>query len=478
MTGLSFAPPLPKNLSCFLEALEYFSQQLIEESSVVVAFSGGLDSTVLLHLLSQSAQFNGRLSACYIDHGLQPELSKEWALHCEAICNALSVPYQSKKVTITSTKRKGVESVARTLRYQALTEGLSEQKAVLVTGHHQRDQAETLILNLTRGAGVSGLAAMPVSKMIDTDAGLVRHLRPLLAIPHSQFIEYAEHFSLSWVEDPSNQSERFKRNIVRHQVLPVLAEHWPNIERTLSRTAQNMSEAQFLLDKMAQDTLGLQAGFRHYLDLSLLAALDWRELKNCIRYWLSDQFLLVLSVTHYEWIHSVILCGGVSKQGRFSYQLGQGELRFYRHRLYYQLKQPVVYSIGLLDALRLLNRFENDILIDQVQACDDSVLSLPVWCFSQMIDPTSLHRFNIRSIHYTDDIDRKKLKSFFQQGGVPTWERAVWPVLEMDGQMVSVLGCAACLNDGSSGKGLMATDENRYVLSLSLLDVYELMQLT
>lgn len=442
---------VPNELACFSEALQAFVNQLSENTQVTVAYSGGLDSTVLLHLLSLSPCLKKRLTAHYIDHGLQAE-SSDWRTHCQEVCDLLGISFQSTQVLITSVKREGIEAVARRLRYQALTCGCCLKKNVLVTGHHQRDQAETVLLNLARGSGVSGLSGMPDSKVLCTEKGALVHRRPLLNIPYHKLVAYANHFQLRWVEDPSNASTQYRRNVIRQEVLPVLKHYWSDVEATIARTATNMSEAQILLDRMASVAVNKMQNTAFYFDFFQLNTLDWLEQKNSLRYWFFKQFKLVLSSKHYDWIKTVLDQNAESRQGAFSYKMRKGQLRFYRQRLYYQVNAPVPFLFkGVLykseknpPPLLQLNLSEKGLVLTPVLP-----LNLPanlleqkggIWVLdSHFID--CLPKLVVRSLSEKDKVNRKKLKTFFQKKAIPTWERSVWPVIECDGVVVSVLGC-------------------------------------
>ncbi len=446
---------------CLSQALEYFEAHVSGLSHITVAFSGGLDSTVLLHLLSGSS-LKGRLNAHYVDHGLQ-SASADWAQHCQEVCDGLSIPFQVSQVCIASTQRTGMESVARKQRYLALTKGKTFEQDVLVTGHHQRDQAETLLLNLARGAGVTGLSAMPYSKVLRTESGEVTHIRPLLGVSYSSLVLYARFFDLDWIEDPSNASVDYRRNRVRHTVLPALQSSWPAIEKTLARTADHLSEAQQLLDRLARTQL---ASVKHgencdtlYFDFEKVAGLDWVEKKNCLRYWISQQGKTALSSKHYEWIKQVLSQQAKSRQGAFSYQLPTGVLRFYKHRLYYQtagfsefrykgisfhstLFSEEVVELEKANKLFLILQLRHGKLYLETVSCLES-REYYLWEIdSKWRD--MLPAMVLRNVSEEDDLNRKKLKHFFQSNGVPSWERPFWPVLEYQNTIVSVLGCPAC----------------------------------
>lgn len=455
---LTDKPCIPESLGCFMDALELFTSQVSGYSRITIAYSGGLDSSVLLHLLSLAPQLKGRLFAHYVDHGLQEE-SSDWAVHCKEVSLSLGVPFLSSTLQWTGVSRQGVEAVARKLRYQKLTENGHFETDILVTGHHQRDQAETLLLNLVRGSGVSGLAAMPVLKKIKTSQGGAIHIRPLLHIPYAALNHYAHHFNLSWVEDPSNQETHYRRNMIRQEVLPVLATYWPEVEKTLARTADNMSEARTLLDRMAKKTLEAFPSFTRYFDFGELSSLDWLEQKNCLRYWFFNAFQIVLSTKHYDWVKGVLEQNSTSKNSAFSYQIKQGALYFYQYRLYY-LKRPLgsycFYGLFQEEGQGFEpKQGEYSWLIslkkEQVGLRLAPLLE-PHTYYSWQIESNfarHLPEFVLRNLSSEDKVNRKKLKAFFQKNKIPVWERKVWPVLVYDGQVVSILGCASCLSDGA-----------------------------
>ncbi len=442
---------LPEELSDFTDALRVFLTEVNSQTTVSVAFSGGLDSTVLLHLLSQNElarPLKKHLYAHYIDHGLQV-ISLDWKTHCKEVCESFQVPFESSVIEIQKTQRKGIESVARKLRYQALSGQLPRADDILVTGHHQRDQVETVLLNLVRGAGVAGLSAMPYQKEIALVSGSIRHIRPLLAIPYKKLVAYADYFQLCWIEDPSNESLDFKRNVMRHEVLPVLQAHWPNVEKTIARGAQNMSEALLLLDRMASQLLAPHKQSNYYLDLNLFHDLDWLEQKNIIRFWFSKIRSQPLTLKHYEWILSVLLAKSISRQNAFSCQLAQGELAFFRGRLYYLPELPKPFSIFLDEFLNTIRCYQKQRGEFSRQSSENSVITHGYELTISQELLSKSHLIEVRSLSQDDGLKRKRLKTFFQEHSVPVWERKVWPILVLQGELVGVLGCSNCLNPPS-----------------------------
>ncbi|WP_420232048.1 tRNA lysidine(34) synthetase TilS [Pseudomonas sp. ABY48] len=258
-----------------------------------IAFSGGLDSTVLLHLLVSlsKTQTLPPLSAIHVHHGLQA-VADAWPEHCRSVCEALGVPLQVIEVQVQP--GASVERAAREARYGAFVAQLHSNE-VLLTGQHRDDQAETLLFRLLRGAGVRGLSAMPGQRPL----GRGQLVRPLLDVSRAELQAYATQQGLSWIDDPSNDDHRYARNYLRQRVFPVLAEQWPQASATLARSAAHMDEAQALLDDLARIDLAQAAtpGSFDWLGLRSLALAPLRALsparqRNALSHWLASMTLL------------------------------------------------------------------------------------------------------------------------------------------------------------------------------------------
>jgi tRNA(Ile)-lysidine synthase len=247
---------------------------------LLVGFSGGLDSTVLLHALAASAQARERgLRAVHVHHGLHPD-ADAWAAHCERICAALQVPLAVMHVRVRPTGH-GPEATARAARLAAFTETLREGEA-LALAHHQDDQAETFLLRALRGSGVEGLRAMRRWRRF----GRGWLWRPLLDIPRTALLEYARRHELAWIDDPSNADTTFDRNFLRHRVLPLLRERWPGADAALARSAALQGEAHLLL--VAGDArllLEARAGHDDTLDVRVLRAAPAARRARVLRRW-------------------------------------------------------------------------------------------------------------------------------------------------------------------------------------------------
>lgn len=253
-----------------------------------IGFSGGLDSTVLLHLLADLARHHSipRLHAIHVHHGLQAA-ADNWPAHCACVCEVLGIPLQVIHVKVPA--GASLEAAARQARYGAFTE-VMEDGDLLLTGQHQDDQAETLLFRLLRGAGVRGLAAMPQQRVL----GKGWLVRPLLATSRAELESYAARHGLTWIEDPSNEDTRHARNFLRKQLMPLLRDRWPQASASMARTATHLSEAQGLLDELAEQDLSNAQATSSFVWLRLpvlalapLSRLSAARQRNALRHWLT-----------------------------------------------------------------------------------------------------------------------------------------------------------------------------------------------
>jgi tRNA(Ile)-lysidine synthase len=257
-------------------------------SQILIGLSGGMDSVVLLHLLHElSSRYDWQLSALHVHHGISPN-ADAWADFCAELCARHAIPLHIERVDISSLRDEhGIEAAARKLRHAAF----SRQDCDFVAlAHHADDQAETMLLQLLRGAGVKGAAAMPVLKLSTMNVSAT--LRPLLSIPHSELLAYAVQHELRWVEDESNADENYPRNFLRHRLLPVLEQKFPAYRDTLARSAQHFAEATGLLDELAQQD-GESALGNGTLQVDALRRLSPQRAKNLLRYFLHQHSLLM-----------------------------------------------------------------------------------------------------------------------------------------------------------------------------------------
>ncbi len=251
------------------------------QSSILIGLSGGVDSVALLHLFNRlSTQFNWQLSALHVHHGISAN-ADAWRDYCIDLCARLNIPLHTKNVDIAPLRGLGIEAAARKLRYEAFAE---QECDFVALAHHADDQAETLLLQLLRGAGVRGASAMP---QIIHRSGTASLVRPLLHCSRAELLAYAGENDLQWMEDESNQDDRHPRNYLRHRVLPLLDEKFPAYRSTLSRSATHFAEASTLLDELAEhDAENAITG--ETLSVSVLQQLSLARSKNLFRYFLHN----------------------------------------------------------------------------------------------------------------------------------------------------------------------------------------------
>lgn len=248
---------------------------------VALALSGGLDSVVLFHLLLDLRQPLGfDFSAFHVHHGLSPRADR-WEAFCAGLCAAHGIPFEARRVDVSRKPGESLEAAAREARYRALASASAD---LLLLAQHLDDQAETLLLQLLRGAGAKGLAAMPEARR----SGDKILLRPLLDVPRDTLREYAKVRGLAWEEDESNEDVGFDRNFLRHEVFPVLERRFPAYRQTLGRASRHLAETAHLLDELAQ--LDGRQGIRDgMLDGELLRQLSFPRAKNLLRHYLAQR---------------------------------------------------------------------------------------------------------------------------------------------------------------------------------------------
>lgn len=401
----------------------------------MLAFSGGLDSRVLLQLLAENrALFNIQLEVMHVHHGLSPN-ADEWAQFCQQVCMDLNVPLKVVHVQVDKNSGLGVEAAARHARYHALSQSDAD---FIVLAHHQNDQAETLLLQLLRGAGPKGLAAMAKQ-----DANR-RLLRPLLDVSREELLQYAKAKKLLWIEDESNQDERYDRNFVRQTLLPTIEQRFKGASKTLARTAGHMAEADALLNDLAEldaQCLGLsehdelsEQSLRQSLPLTCLRRLSLPRARNLLRWWLALNDENLPSAARLEDMLSQLLSA----------------------------RADAVISIKI-DANRQLRRYQDQVYIEERQ--NQALISLS-WDGQSRIDlPDGGHlafekimsqglafeRLGVKKLRiasreggerFKPNANRptRTLKHLLQEAEMPPWERQKLPLVYLNDELVLVPG--------------------------------------
>jgi len=276
---------IPTPESIFAQALA----ALPPAQRIAIAFSGGLDSSALLHIAHRWAQEKGvELYAFHIHHGISPN-ADAWLVHCEQACAALGRRFDSSRVQLQDRQKSGTEAAARKARYAALGALCREHGVqLLLTAHHQDDQAETVLLQLLRGSGAAGLSGMDAAnhapELLDNPELMMA--RPLLPVSRKQLDEYVAAHGIAHITDESNDDPRFARNALRHKVMPELAKAFPGFQERFARSAQHAQSAQRLLTELAEQDLAAVLE-DDCVDIAKLRALSTDRSYNLLRHWFS-----------------------------------------------------------------------------------------------------------------------------------------------------------------------------------------------
>lgn len=404
-------------------------KRLPPAQSLVIGFSGGLDSHVLLHSCVLLKDHLPPLRAIHVHHGLQ-EAADTWSAHCQAVCDALNIPLEVLTVNVDLNDGKGLEAAARKARYAAIQENLAAGEALL-TAHHQDDQAETLLLQLFRGAGPAGLASMPVWQPF----AKAWHGRPLLEFRRAELEAWARAGELSWIDDPSNQDLRFSRNYLRYEVMPVLQKNWPQLVETLNHDAGLQAEALALNHHLArldeEHCSGEEPGT---LSAQALMQVPLIRRKNLLRYWLDSKGLALPGKRHYPELLKLVEARDDS-EGLVCWE--GAEVRRFRDELY---------------ALSPLPDHDPGIEVewpwgkDIKNPADGAMLSWQGLLDSGVVFANPEQSLTLRfrrggeRIRRPGDDHHRKLKHLLQEANVPPWERERIPLIYQDDHLLAVLG--------------------------------------
>lgn len=405
--------------------------ELSAEKRIWIAYSGGVDSHVLLHLLATSDHPQlSKVHAIHIDHGLNPD-SIQWTQHCADIAASLKVEFCSLAVKVKDIDSLGVEAAARVARYQAFEQQLT-QNDVLIIAQHQQDQAETLLLQLFRGAGPKGLSAMASQFQL----GDVSVLRPLIKTSQADILQYAHHHQLPWIDDPSNVETRWNRNYIRHDIWPKISQRWPSAAATISRSAEHCAEAELLLAELAaQDLAELNIDSSiNILPISQLLTLSTPRCRNLLRHWInSKQWPLPSTASLHKIIGEVCLAKIDSNP---LVKWADIEVRRYQDQLYF-MAPLLAHDNG--------HEF-NCNSVEDTAMNGERVLSwketLGKGLNRQLITSGLTIRFRQggEQIQPQGQPHHKTLKHLFQQWAVPPWQRDRIPLLYCNDELIAVVG--------------------------------------
>ena len=405
------------------ERLLHILQSFPPVKEYIVGFSGGADSTALLHALNAVRhQLDAPISAVHVNHGLNCKADL-WQEQCENFCLLNNIKLVCLKINPGKGAGKGLEAEARHLRYAAIAT-LIQPAACLLTAHHADDQAETLLLNLMRGSGVDGLSAMPESRPLAS--GLLQ--RPLLGFQNSALRGYLRENNIEWSEDPSNQHLDHDRNFVRHEVIPMLEKRWPEVSKRLLLTRKAMTDARYLLEKIADEYL--EQNLIHSLVLNITR--ESREnpelFKLAIRRWMKQSGAASIPVYRLE-----AFCEQVRKDSRNHHAAVRWDgwvLHLYKRQLWLYEDRAVLPCPAVEWPLA-------DTQINLGEDVGQIVLQGP-----KPVRPSGhfiVHcRSNTNETAIFQGGHHKSLKNIFQSADIPPWLRDCIPLCTLDGSLVAM----------------------------------------
>lgn len=398
-------------------------------STILLGLSGGVDSVVLLHLLLQLApRYSWRLSALHVHHGISPH-ADAWAAFCADLCARYEIPLQVEQVDIAPLREHGIEAAARKLRHAALDR---QPVDFIALAHHQDDQAETLLLQLLRGAGLRGASAMP---LIRQRSGHPTQLRPLLNVARSELLAYAQQHALQWVEDESNADDVYPRNFLRHRVLPLLEQRFPAYRETLARSTRHFAEASELLDQLAlQDAQGaLNDGS---LEVVRLQELSHSRAKNLLRYFLHSLGAPMPQAVQLDDMLQQ-LCG--ARQGA-AVQLVFGDWQLRR----YQGKAYAFPALPEPDA-EFCAQWRGEVVLE-LPELGGTLYFEPVIGYGLSLEKLQQAVVSVRlrrgaeRIRIDDKRPTRTLKNLLQEQGIPPWQRDTLPLLYCGETLAAIPG--------------------------------------
>lgn len=408
-----------------------------------VAYSGGVDSQVLLHRLAAEREQWPALAAVYVNHGLHPDAAA-WGEHCAAVCAALAVPLTRLAIAARPAAGESPEAAARNARYRALGPLLAPDD-VLLTAQHADDQAETLLLQLLRGGGPHGLAAMPFAAPLGTGW----QVRPLLDSTRADIMAYATTHALHWIEDSSNADTALDRNYLRHQVLPTLRARWPALARTLGRSARLCAEAADLLDAQAAADLAALTDGGDSLPLPPLCALPAPRRRNVLRAWLRASGLPLAGSVHMQEIDKLLTAAAnrvpcVRWPGVALYR--------YRQRLY--AVPPLAHDANAVWTWPQPAQPLTIPGIGRLHWEPQTGAGLSAWLLTA--GPLTIRfRHGGERFRPCGRAHGQTLKKLWQEAGIPPWQRTRQPLIYLGERLVWVggLGVAAEVAAGAGAAG-------------------------
>ena len=410
------------------EALASQLDHLVQKANrVYIGYSGGIDSHVLLHACTQLPELKEKIVAVYVHHGLQ-SLASAWSTHCAQIAHCLNVDFEVKYVNAQAMRGQSPEEAARNARYRAF-ETLIQQDDLLLTGQHQEDQLETVLLQLFRGSGLRGLSGMP-QQFAFGQGWLVR---PLLNVRKQSIIDYAQQQALQFIEDPSNQSIVFDRNFLRLHIIPLIKKRWQSVDKTVARAAKHCAQADEILSALAKQRFKTIYDVTDCsINIASLKTQDPTWQSYIVREWFAH---LGLKMPSENTIRQILTDMIHSAQDRLPIMQEQGvSIRRYRSKLYLLRHEEKIFIPCSWTQGHVEIRLSNQKILKAVLSkkgglakmhWDTAAITIKMRQGGEVLELPN------RQGHHT-------LKKLFQEAGIPPWIRKTLPLIYLNNELAAV----------------------------------------
>ncbi|WP_422667568.1 tRNA lysidine(34) synthetase TilS [Buchnera aphidicola] len=395
----------------------------------LIAYSGGLDSTVLLHqlfLIQKNNIPDMKIRAIHINHNLSP-FSNHWLKHCQNKCKKYKIPLIIENIQINTTKNN-LEERLRIKRYQIFYKNLLNDE-ILLTGHHLNDQCETLFLSLKRASGPTGLASMSIESMF----GKKKIIRPLLEKNRNELKNWALYHKLKWIEDESNIDIFYDRNFIRHKIIPILEKRWPYFLKNCAHTANICRQETTVLNQFLKEDIQQYLTLDQSLKIKSFKHINPIKCHLIIRYWIS---LYIIKIPSYKIISSIyqqMIHGRIDSNPKII--INNNEIRRYKNIIYLiktsiSVKKIILFWHNTKKYLILPNKL--GYLKQNYQG-----LSVPAPKKNELINIRFQYEGKILIIGRNK---RRKLKKIWQEKNIPPWIRNQIPLLFYNNRFISALG--------------------------------------
>ena len=420
------------------------------KGNIFIAYSGGLDSAVLLHsIFSNKEHFpDKKIIAVHVDHGLQ-DASSLWAQQCEQIAVGLGVDFRLVQLQINKNPGESIELAARNARYREFEQILKEDD-VMLFAHHADDQVETFLQQALRGAGVQGLSGIPESRSL----GKGCLLRPLLDVSRAELEEYAQVNQLQWVEDPTNHESDFDRNLLRNEIIPQLEKRWPGAKKGILRSLSHCREASQQID---DETNNLLTGIvqENQLLVAELSKLDFVQQKNAIRLWIRNNNIVLPNAERLESGIKALIGAAVDKNPVLDWDFGV--IRRYQGMLYIEKMECQSVREELSWDMCSVIKIDMETALEPM--CVSGIGLNKQYASSG--DITIRYRKGGERCRPFGRKGSHELKKLFQEYKVPPWMRDKIPLIYIGDEIAAVVGCCYCEPFAHKGDDAIMIEVNK-----------------